>query len=77
MKKYTFEELYDLAMDTPYGDPRLKAKDWARWEIECLIQETEGYDVCESECPEEEIFGWLEDHKLWFDEFGRLIEVEK
>lgn len=72
--RFTFDDLYDLAIDRGYGDPRLTAKDNARYAVECLIQEEQGRDINECECPEDEIFDYLKDHELYFDEDGRLID---
>ena len=67
---YTFDELYELADGSGFGDPRLDAKDNARWCMECIIKEDTGLDVNECECPEDEIFSYLETHEIYFDKDG-------
>lgn len=74
VNRFTFDDIYDMALDRGYGDPRLTAKDNARWEIECRIQDEQGRDINECECPEDEIFDYLEDHELYFDEDGYITE---
>ncbi len=77
--KYTWDDLYERAIDTGYGDTRLKAKDEARWTLTQIILDKKGYDIDECECPEDEIerFLWESDVEYWFDERGNLIEVLK
>ena len=69
---YTFDVIYDRAVDTGYGDPRLKARDWAEWEIECLMTE-EGIDLSKCECKEDWFFDYADEHDLLFHEDGTLV----
>lgn len=67
---YTFDDLYELADGSAFGDPRLDAKDNARWCMAEIIKEDTGVDVEECECPEDEIFDYLETHDVFFDKDG-------
>lgn len=73
---YTWDDLYERADGSAYGDPELKAKDNARFILTEIIKELKGYDIDECECPEEEIDWFLEesDEVYLFDEDGNLIK---
>lgn len=73
---YTWDDLYERADGTAYGDPELKAKDNARFILTGIIEELKGYNIDDCEIPEEEIDYFLEnaDRKYLFDEDGNLVE---
>ena len=73
--KYTWDEIYERATGCAFLSPELKAKDQARFELQKLIQEEEGYDIETCECPEEEIdtFLWKREKSVLFNENGNLI----
>ena len=75
-KLYTWDDLYERAMGTGYGDPECSAKDNARWILTEIIKELKGYDIDECEIPEEEVDRFLEesDRAYLFDEDGNLAE---
>lgn len=69
---YTWDMLYVRAEGAACGDPELRAKDNARWELSELIKEKTGVDVDECEIPEEEIDRFLENEntEYLFNEDG-------
>ena len=76
---YTWDELFERAIDRPFLSPELKAKDNARFLLSVLILEEEGYDIEECECLEDEIEAFLAKRKepLLFDENGNFINLRK
>ena len=58
-KEYTWDELYERAIDCAYMSPELRAKDNARFLLRDIILEEEGYDIEQCECAEEEIDTFL------------------
>lgn len=74
----TWDEIYEKAMDTGFGDPKLRAKDNARFEMRGLFWEGFGEDIEKAECPEEDIDYFLDTMKeryeqiLEFDENGHI-----
>ena len=74
-KLYTWDELYKRAEDKGFGEPELKAKDNARWELAEVIEEECGYNIDDCEIPEEEIDGFLKNSskKYLFNEDGSLV----
>lgn len=79
MKKlFTWDDLYDRADDKSYGSPELIAKDEAREELRNVIMESEGYDIDECECPEDEIDAFLNSspNQYLFDNNGNLIRTQ-
>ena len=73
--EYTWDELYERAIDCACMSPELRAKDHARFLLRDIILEEVGYDIEKCECPEEEIdtFLWKRDNAVLFDENGCLI----
>ena len=73
--EYTWDELYERAIDCACMSPELRAKDHARFLLRDIILEEDGYDIEECECAEEEIdtFLWKRDNPVLFDENGYLI----
>ena len=73
---YTWDDIYERADGTAYGDPELKAKDNARSILTGIIEELKGYNIDDCEIPEEEIDYFLEnaDREYLFDEDGNLVE---
>lgn len=78
-KLYTWDDLYERADDKGYGSPELTAKDEARYELRNMIMESQGYDIEECECPEEEIDCFLKGsvQKYLFDENGNFVCLKK
>ena len=75
---YTWDELFERAIDRPFLSRELKAKDHARFLLSILILEEEGYDIEECECPEDEIdvFLKMREVPVTFDEDGKFVEAE-
>lgn len=76
MNYYTWDELYERAMDKGYGSDELTAKDEARFELGDYILETEGYDIEDVsiyESAEEEIDFYLQNHTVLFNEYGNIV----
>ena len=73
---YTWDDIYDRALDAGYGDDELTAKDNARWILTGIIEELKGFNIDECECPEEEIEWFLENtnKEYLFDIDGNLVE---
>ena len=69
----TWNEIYERAEDTGCGDPRLQAKDEARFQVGQLVKERENIDIEETECPEEEVDYYAEAWNIQFDENGNII----
>lgn len=76
-KLYTWDELYERADGKGFGDPELKAKDEARYELAEEIKRKCSYDIEECEIPEEEIEYFLEKNKCeyLFDEAGSIVKI--
>lgn len=74
-KLYTWDNLYEKADGTGFGDPELTAKDEARAELTIIIEAVCGYNIDDCEIPEEEIENFLEksDKEYLFDERGNLV----
>jgi len=74
-KAYTWDDLYERAIDCAFMSSELRAKDHARFLLAEIISEEEGYDIEECECPEEEIdtFLWKREKPVLFDENGYLV----
>lgn len=75
----TWDEVYQLADGSAYGDLALDRKDRARYELAEYIEATEGIDIEETECPEEAIDTFVhakgDDEGYMFDENGHLYTI--
>lgn len=71
---YTWDDLYERAIECDCNSNELRAKDEARWQLTKLIREECGYDIDERECPEEEIeiFIWKRQRSVLFDDCGNI-----
>lgn len=78
-KLYTWDDLYERADDKGYGSQELTAKDEARYELRNMIMESQGYDIEQCECPEEEIDCFLNTRvqEYLFDENGNFVCLRK
>ncbi len=74
--RMTWDEIYERAEETGYGDPRLKAKDEARYQVGQLVLEKEGIDIEEAEVPEEEVDYYAGLWNIRFDENGNIDYYE-
>lgn len=76
-KLYTWDDLYERADGTGFGDPELTAKNNARAELTEIIEEACGYNIDDCEIPEEEIDWFLENanKEYLFNEFGHLEKL--
>ena len=77
MKFYSWDDLYERADGSACGDPELKAKDNARWQIGMFIQEHEGIDIEDTsayESAEDTLEWYLEKHPMFFDIDGNLLD---
>lgn len=76
---YTWDEIYERAMDMACGSLELRAKDNAREELGYIIKEAEGFDIESDECEsaEEYIDVFLEnsDKEYLFDEYGHFVKT--
>jgi len=70
MKRYTWDDLYEMADDKPCGSAELKAKDKARHQIRCRIMDSAMHDIEDDECPEDSIDDWL---RFGYEQFGRHL----
>lgn len=71
---YSWDEIYDAAIDCGYGDNELKAKDEARWEVRCFVLENKGgEDLEEVECPEDEVEFYCDKYGIRFNEYGNIV----
>ena len=71
----TWDDIYKRAEDTAYGDPKLRAKDEARWEVRDLILDLCGHDIEEDECTEDSVEDCCNALNIQFDEFGIMTSV--
>lgn len=73
--KLSWDDIFWRANDCGYGSDELKAKDEARYQLTCLINDECGYDIEECECPEDEIDLFLgnRDTPVFFDEYGNIV----
>ena len=75
---FDWDDLYNRALDKPFGSIELTAKDEARDFFRWEILEKEGYDIEKCECPEEEIDAFIEKSSVeyLFDFKGNHIEYD-
>jgi hypothetical protein len=73
---YTWDEIYNNAIDAACGSRELKTKDNARYELECIIFESTGIDINSYDVPEDEIELFLARSKnqYLFDDNGHIID---
>lgn len=76
-KKYTWNELYEKAVNCGCGSPELLTKDEARNQLGELILCECGYNIEQSDCAEDEIDIFLLNREtpVLFDERGNIIEM--
>lgn len=74
-KTYTWDDLFERAIDTACLSPELRAKDEARNQLAELISDEAGYDIEQCDCPEDEIdsFLWQREQPVLFDAQGNII----
>ena len=72
---YTWDELFDEAVDKGFGSPELQAKDEARWQVRCFILELEEDDIDVAECPEDEVEKYCNMYDIRFDRNGNILET--
>lgn len=75
MKYYTWDDLYERAMDTAFGDPELRAKDEARFQANNYAMDKGYEDAEEAEIPEDRIEDYCDDLGLRFDENGNINAI--
>lgn len=68
----TWDQIYDNAIDTGCGDERLRIKDIARYEVECLVMDLLGYNINDAEIPEEEVDHYTSLWDIQFNKEGRI-----
>ena len=73
--EYTWDDLYERAIECAFMSPELRAKDNARSLLRELVLEEEDCDIEQCECAEEEIdsFLWKRERPVLFDENGSII----
>lgn len=75
----TWDEIYEAADGTGFGDPELTRKDTARYEVVCFVEENFGfnleneYDNDVIECVEDWIDDYVDRYNIEFDEDGYII----
>ncbi len=74
-KTYTWDDLYNAALECCYGDAALRAKDEARWQVRNYIINLGKPDLDEAECPEDEIDYYCAEYHIKFDIHGNIVEV--
>ena len=72
----TWDEIYERAIDTACGDPKLRAKDNARWGVRMFILDLFGHDIETDECPEDSVEDCCNALNIQFDEKGYIISME-
>lgn len=79
MKYYTWDEIYDRAIDCACGSPELKAKDTARYDMKDIIKKETGEDIDKAEVPEDVIEDFLRasNFTYLFNENGNMAKTEK
>lgn len=75
MTNMTWDEIYEAAVDTGFGDDRLKAKDEARYQVKSLAMELGGSDLDKDECPEGTVDDYCKAMKIRFDERGNIVDL--
>ncbi len=70
---YTWDNIYERAIDTACGDWRLKAKDAARWQVRNFALEHGEMDVEEAEVPEDAVEDYCKKYSIVFDTNGNII----
>ena len=75
MTNMTWDEIYEAAVDTGFGDDRLKAKDEARYQVKSLAMELGGSDLDKDECPEDIVDDYCKAMKIRFDERGNIVDL--
>lgn len=75
VKYYTYDEIYNRAIDAPCRSHELKAKDNAIYNIWAEILETTGENIYDYEIPEETIEKHIErsEKQYFFDDNGNMI----
>lgn len=70
----TWDDICDRADDAACLSPELKAKDWARYDVGCLMVDTFGLEDPENEeCPEEAIENFCNKHDVLFKDNGVIM----
>lgn len=71
---YSWNDLYDRAIDMPCGSPELKAKDNARDQVKYFALERDYKNPDRFECPEDIIEDYCKMWDIFFDENGNIVE---
>ena len=71
----TWDEIYDNAIDTGFGDPKLKAKDEAWWNVRNLMMEFGCDDLNEAECAEDKVEDYCDALQIQFDDCGNIVSI--
>ena len=75
MKYYTWDDLYERAMDKGWWDKELKAKDEARFQTNNYAMGKGYEDAEEAEIPEDRIEDYCDELGLRFDENGNINAI--
>ena len=73
---YTWSDICKKAEDTGYGDPRLTAKDNARYAVQQLVLEEKGINIEDAEIPEEEVSYYTDLWHIRFDGNGSIAKYK-
>lgn len=77
MKTYTWDDIYDRAIDAGYGDDTLTAKDEARWQVRDFVLDLGDDDIEDAECPEYEIDFYCKEYSILFDINGNIVKANE
>lgn len=73
--RYTWDEIYKRAEGAACGEPALRTKDEARWQVRWYAINHREDDLEESEIPEEDVEYYSDKFNIIFDEYGNIIEA--
>lgn len=73
--RYTWDEIYERAEGAAYGEPALRAKDEARWQVRWYAIDHGEDDLEELKIPEYGVEDYVNKYNIMFDEYGNIIEA--
>lgn len=79
VKFFTWDEIYEEAIDKKYGDFELTRKDKARYEVVWFVEENFGFNLEREyeedviECVEDWIDYYTEQYNIKFNEYGKIV----
>ena len=73
----TWDDLYRMAENSGFGDPELRAKDNARWQVHELAIEQGCYDLELEDCPEDAVEDLCDNLNIRFDRKGNILTYDR